>query len=63
MLSMRDVTVSTCMKWAYKVQQAQIVPKKDMDSVHYDMVAKLQMDEQPSRCGLCSRTYCRNVSV
>lgn len=40
MLSMRDVTVSTCMKWAYKVQQAQIVPKKDMDSVHYDIAAK-----------------------
>jgi uncharacterized protein (TIGR03435 family) len=39
-LSMRDVTVSTCIKWAYEVEQAQIVPKKDMDSVHYDIVAK-----------------------
>lgn len=39
-LSMRDVTVSTCIKWAYEIQQAQIVPKKGMDNVHYDIVAK-----------------------
>ena len=39
-LHMRDVTVSTCIKWAYQVQQSQIVGLPGMDQQHFDIVAK-----------------------
>lgn len=37
---MHDVTVSTCIKLAYGVQQAQIVGTEGMDQQHYDIEAK-----------------------
>jgi uncharacterized protein (TIGR03435 family) len=39
-LSMRDVTLSTCVKWAYQVQQAQIIGPYHWDQQHYDVTAK-----------------------
>jgi len=39
-LHMHDVTLITCIKWAYRVQRAQIVELDGMDTQHYDIVAK-----------------------
>ena len=39
-LRMRDVRLSTCIRFAYKVQQAQIVGLPGMDDQHYDIIAK-----------------------
>lgn len=39
-LSMRDVTALTCIKWAYRVQQPQVIWKEKLDQVHYDITAK-----------------------
>lgn len=39
-LHMHDVTLITCIKWAYHVQRAQIVEMDGMDKQHYDIVAK-----------------------
>lgn len=39
-LRMRDVTVSTCIKWAYGVQDRQISGPEWLQSQHYDIVAK-----------------------
>jgi uncharacterized protein (TIGR03435 family) len=39
-LKMRDVTVGTCIKWAYGVQQSQIAGPGWMSQVRYDIEAK-----------------------
>jgi uncharacterized protein (TIGR03435 family) len=39
-LRMRDVTVSTCIRFAYKVQQAQILGDPRKNEQHYDITAK-----------------------
>lgn len=39
-LRMRDVTLSTCIRFAYKVQQAQIVGEPRRNEQHYDIIAK-----------------------
>jgi len=39
-LRMQDVTVSTCIKWAYGVQDSQISGPEWLQSQHYDIVAK-----------------------
>lgn len=39
-LRMHDVTLLTCIKWAYDVQRAQIDGLNGMDSQHYDILAK-----------------------
>lgn len=39
-LRMRDVTVSTCIKFAYGIRQGQIIAPAGFDDVHYDIVAK-----------------------
>lgn len=39
-LSMRDVTVDSCIKWAYGVQNSQIAGPAWMDSDHFDITAK-----------------------
>ena len=39
-LRMHDVTLLTCVKWAYHVQRAQIDGLDGMDHQHYDIVAK-----------------------
>jgi len=39
-LRMRDVTVDTCIKWAYGVQDSQISGPTLLRSEHYDIIAK-----------------------
>jgi uncharacterized protein (TIGR03435 family) len=39
-LSMKDVTVDSCIKWAYDVQNSQIAGPAWMDSDRYDITAK-----------------------
>src|ERR1700712_5614851 len=39
-LLMRDVTVSTCIKWAYGVQSSQVSGPDSVDHVRYDIEAK-----------------------
>jgi uncharacterized protein (TIGR03435 family) len=39
-LNMRDVTLKTCLKWAYGVQDSQIIGPGSLDSDRYDIVAK-----------------------
>ena len=39
-LRMQDVTVSTCIKWAYGVQDRQISGPEWLQSQHYDIIAK-----------------------
>jgi uncharacterized protein (TIGR03435 family) len=39
-LRMRDVTVNTCIKWAYGLQDNQIVGPAWLQSEHFDIVAK-----------------------
>jgi uncharacterized protein (TIGR03435 family) len=39
-LRMRDVTVATCIKWAYGVQDSQISGPEWLQSQHYDIIAK-----------------------
>jgi uncharacterized protein (TIGR03435 family) len=40
MLRMQDVTVNTCIKWAYGVQDSQIAGPEWMQSEHFDITAK-----------------------
>jgi uncharacterized protein (TIGR03435 family) len=39
-LRMRDVTVATCIKWAYSVQDSQISGPEWLQSQHFDILAK-----------------------
>lgn len=39
-LRMRDVMVATCIKWAYGVQESQIVGPTSLRAEHYDITAK-----------------------
>ena len=39
-LLMQDVTVSTCLKWAYGVQQSQMIGPSWLSSEHFDIDAK-----------------------
>lgn len=39
-LRMRDVTLITCLKWAYHVQRAQLEGVDELGNQHYDIVAK-----------------------
>ena len=39
-LQMRDVTIATCIKWAYGVQRAQVVGPSLLTSEKYDITAK-----------------------
>ena len=39
-LRMQDVTVATCIKWAYGVQDSQIVGSTSLRAEHYDIIAK-----------------------
>jgi uncharacterized protein (TIGR03435 family) len=45
-LRMRDVTLITCIKWAYHVQRAQIVEPDGIGDQHYDIVGKV--DGEPT---------------
>jgi uncharacterized protein (TIGR03435 family) len=39
-LVMKDVTVQTCIKWAYGVQRSQVVGSDALEEIHYDIEAK-----------------------
>jgi uncharacterized protein (TIGR03435 family) len=53
MLRMRDVTVDSCIKWAYDVQNSQIAGPAWMDSDRFDITAKTEgpatIDEMKTR--------------
>ena len=39
-LLMKDVTVQTCIKWAYDVQRSQVIGPEALERIHYDIEAK-----------------------
>lgn len=41
-VTMRDVTVATCIKWAYGVQDSQIAGPEWLQSEHFDIMAKAE---------------------
>lgn len=41
-LRMRDVTLITCIKWAYHIQRAQLEGADQLGNQHYDIVAKVE---------------------
>jgi uncharacterized protein (TIGR03435 family) len=51
-LRMRDVTIQTCIKWAYGVQRAQVVGPDDLEQVHYDIEAKSDEPVKPEQMKL-----------
>lgn len=51
-LRMRDVTVQTCIKWAYGVQRAQVVGSDDLEQIHYDIDAKVEEPTKPEQMKL-----------
>ena len=51
-LRMRDVTIQTCIKWAYGVQRAQIVGPDDLEQTHYDIGAKSDEPVKPEQMKL-----------
>lgn len=55
-LRMRDVTVATCIKWAYAVQDSQIVGPTSLRAEHYDIVAKADEPAQDDQLKLMMRT-------
>jgi uncharacterized protein (TIGR03435 family) len=55
-LAMRDVTVSTCIQWAYGVSQAQIQGPASLTDVHYDITAKTDPDATEKQMRLMLRT-------
>jgi len=55
-LRMHDVTVSTCIKWAYQISQAQIQGPDSLTHVHYDIMAKTDPDATEKQMRLMMRT-------
>lgn len=55
-LRMQDVTVSTCIKWAYGVQDRQISGPEWLQSQHYDIVAKADAPATEDQMKLMLRT-------
>lgn len=55
-LTMRDVTVSTCIQWAYEVSSAQIQGPDSLMHVHYDITAKTDPDTTENQMRLMMRT-------
>ena len=41
-LHMQDVSLKTCLKWAYGVQDSQIIGPESLEFEHYDIVAKAE---------------------
>ena len=46
-VTMRDVTVATCIKWAYGVQDSQIAGPKWLQSEHFDITARADGPADP----------------
>jgi uncharacterized protein (TIGR03435 family) len=55
-LTMRDVTVSTCIQWAYEISQGQIQGPDSLTHVHYDITAKTDPDTTERQMRLMMRT-------
>jgi uncharacterized protein (TIGR03435 family) len=55
-LRMRDVTMATCIKWAYGVQDSQIVGPTSLRAEHYDIMAKADDPAQDDQLKLMMRT-------
>ena len=53
---MRDVTVATCIKWAYSVQDSQISGPPWLQSEHYDITAKTDRPVTVAQLKLMMRT-------
>jgi uncharacterized protein (TIGR03435 family) len=53
---MRDVTVATCIKWAYGVQDSQISGPEWLQSQHFDIVAKADEPVAEDQLKLMMRT-------
>lgn len=55
-LKMRDVTVATCIKWAYTVQDSQISGPEWLQSEHFDIAAKADTPVGDEQMKLMMRT-------
>jgi uncharacterized protein (TIGR03435 family) len=55
-LRMQDVTVVTCIKWAYGVQDSQIVGPTSLRAEHYDIIAKADEPVGDDQLKLMMRT-------
>jgi len=55
-LTMRDVTVATCIKWAYGVQDSQIAGPEWLQSDHFDILAKADERVDDERLKAMMRT-------
>lgn len=51
-LHMRDVTVQTCIKWAYGLQRAQVVGSDELEQTHYDIEARTDEPVKPEKMRL-----------
>ena len=55
-LRMRDVTVATCIKWAYTVQDSEISVPRWLQSEHFDIIAKADEPVGDEQMKLMMRT-------
>ena len=55
-VTMRDVTVATCIKWAYAVQDSQIAGPEWLQSEHFDITAKADEPVGDDQLKLMMRT-------
>ena len=56
MLRMRDVTLSTCIHWAYGLQQSQIIGPSSLADERYDITAKAGSEVEERQLRLMLRT-------
>jgi uncharacterized protein (TIGR03435 family) len=55
-LLMKDVTVQTCIKWAYDVQRSQVIGPQELEQTHYDIEAKADEPATPAQMKLMMQT-------
>jgi uncharacterized protein (TIGR03435 family) len=55
-LRMRDVTLSTCIQWAYSTSQALVSGQSSLTDVHYDITAKTDPSTSRDQMRLMLRT-------
>ncbi|HEY5214914.1 MAG TPA: TIGR03435 family protein [Acidobacteriaceae bacterium] len=55
-LRMRDVTVSTCIQWAYGTSQALVTGPASLTAVHYDITAKTDPNATKEQMQIMLRT-------
>ena len=59
-LHMRDVTIETCIKWAYRVQRAQVSGPALLTSERYDIIAKTDDDATLDQMKLMMQTLLKD---